>query len=74
MSKSTARRLTYQRGHHLDNPFPIKTNSGWIIDEQCVCGKARSLHRDTVAWGHGPTWDGQCAKFTWKGFITKESA
>jgi hypothetical protein len=47
-------------------------------DEWCVCGHRRSVHGDTLSWGHGDcdieTCD--CMKFTWtdKSFDEEESA
>jgi hypothetical protein len=56
--------------HSLESPFPHLLRDRLVIDELCACGRRRSEHADTLAWGHGAA-EG-CRKFTWIGFIYGE--
>lgn len=56
--------------HIRPNPFPLTLPNGQVItDERCVCGRLRSEHADTFSYGHGPSFDGQCRKFTWSSMV-----
>lgn len=57
--------MTVRRRHVIMSPFPRNSANGWIVDERCVCGRLRSEHADTVAYGHGPCGASGCAKFSW---------
>ena len=43
-----------------------------ILNELCECGRLITEHADTIQPGHGPSLDGECPKFTWVKWITKE--
>jgi len=62
------------------NPFPYEVTdydenkTYLVVDEWCYCGRKRSEHGHTIAWGHGQIIDVErqqvtCHKFTWKEWI-----
>lgn len=61
--------------HQQPSPFPFVTPKGATIeDETCQCGRLRSEHGDTIAYGHGASapspLDGSCcARFTFVEFV-----
>lgn len=51
-------------------PFPWTTPNGkTIIDERCHCGAWRSIHEDTLAFGHGACPVTHCTKFTLESYV-----
>jgi hypothetical protein len=65
---AAAEDVVYERAreHVVPSPFPMTAPDGDIVDEMCQCGRLRSAHADMFAYGHGPSFDGRCEKFTWK--------
>lgn len=59
--------------HSRPSPFPRTLPDGRIcIDEKCTCGRFRSSHEDTVAYGHGPYFLGDkqvCLKFSFATYV-----
>lgn len=51
--------------HKQPSPFPRATPKGTVVDEWCTCGCLRSMHQDTVAFGHGSCTYCKCDKFSW---------
>jgi len=54
--------------HEVESPFPVQTPNGQTIQgEVCDCGRTRDEHQDVLglAYGHGPSFEGDCLKFTW---------
>lgn len=57
-----------------------KLNPEDIVDEICMCGHLKSMHRpsnealahDVLVLGHGPCRECDCPKFTWKDFVLKK--
>jgi hypothetical protein len=62
--------------HTVGSPFPRHLNGRYITDEVCQCGHLRSLHDDTVGYGHGSctmhAGSCQCTKFSWARFVYSE--
>jgi len=63
--------------HTRPSPFPRVLNDGRIcVDEKCTCGRYRSSHEDTVAYGHGPYLIGdrrECPKFSFATYVFDRS-
>lgn len=57
--------------HTVKSPFPHKAKGGEVVvvDERCMCGGLRSEHKDTIAYGHGPSPQHGCLRFSWVGFV-----
>jgi hypothetical protein len=58
-----------------ESPFPfVLTNGASVTDERCTCGRLRSTHSNTLAYGHGSVVEPEtgvilCARFTWSTWV-----
>ena len=70
---------TQDKPKHYDR-LGLEGSEPRVVDELCICGVVRSLHADTLAYGHGrgPDQEDQpvpfgsrCPKFRWAVWVVE---